>query len=368
MADLKLLREQIQTIDTQILELASERMKLCRKVGEYKRENQLPIKDYKVEKQIIEKTRQQANSLGIEPDLAVDLIKGLIKYSVIEQDQIKSNYQVLGEQDLKKVLIIGGAGNMGLWMAQFFAGLGYQVHIHDCNQTRDLRFEFQPDLHKGLEWADITVLALPLNKTNDMILKLAKIKTKSLILEICSLKSPIQQGLSTAKEAGLRIVSTHPMFGHDVKVLAGRNIIICSNDEHCKDTEFVTSIFKQTSANVLKIPHELHDSYMSIVLGSTHLFNILYASSIIGFGVPFDELEQVAGTTFSKQIEVTKTVVNENADLYFDIQTLNTESKKVVASIKEALHLLEIDIENSDRSRFKEKMNRSATFLKTEKS
>ena len=126
------LRQGIRDIDSQILKLTSERMKLCRQVGEHKRKNNLPVKDYKVEKSIIEKTRETAKTLGIYPELAESVIKSLIKYSVLEQDEIKSHLKSKQEfGSSKKVLVIGGNGNMGQWISHFFEALGHQILIND---------------------------------------------------------------------------------------------------------------------------------------------------------------------------------------------------------------------------------------------
>ena len=117
--DLDTFRKKIREIDDKILSLASERMKYVRKVGEYKQENNLPIKDYKVEKQILETARKKAKSLGIYGEMAESLLKELIKYSVIEQDELKKPFFPSTDPEHKTFGIIGGLGHMGTWLSGF---------------------------------------------------------------------------------------------------------------------------------------------------------------------------------------------------------------------------------------------------------
>ena len=62
-------RQGIRDIDAKILELLAERMQLAQKIGSYKQKHNLPVKDFRVEKQIIEKSRDQAAQLGLYPSL-----------------------------------------------------------------------------------------------------------------------------------------------------------------------------------------------------------------------------------------------------------------------------------------------------------
>lgn len=47
------LRSRISTLDWQIVQLLSERMKLARQIGHYKKENRLPLVDEQREKDVI---------------------------------------------------------------------------------------------------------------------------------------------------------------------------------------------------------------------------------------------------------------------------------------------------------------------------
>ena len=92
------LRGELRKIDADILKLVAKRLELSREVGEHKLRMNIPIKDYQVEKQVIETARQKGKELGVYPALAEDIAKTLIRYSVIKQDELaKSRSRVYAQ-------------------------------------------------------------------------------------------------------------------------------------------------------------------------------------------------------------------------------------------------------------------------------
>jgi chorismate mutase len=66
MADLKQLRKRIDEIDDQILNALSERVKVCKAIGEAKKAQGIPIKDSDREKEVYKRARQKAADLALE--------------------------------------------------------------------------------------------------------------------------------------------------------------------------------------------------------------------------------------------------------------------------------------------------------------
>lgn len=364
--DLDYLRSQIRDIDRQILELTSQRMELARQVGEYKARHRLPIKDYKVEKLILERATQLAADLGIYRDLAHTILKTLIEYSVVEQDEIKQLKPTTKGEQAKSFLIIGASGNMGRWFANFFDSLGHSVSIYDHNPSDQTSPGF-PSVGgleaEVLETFDYVFLATPMQASNQILLDFAEGGCSAIIIEISSLKSPIREGLKRAEAANLRTVCIHPMFGPDAEFLAGRNIVFCDRDCNHDALLEVEQLFSVTSANLIHLPFEMHDRLMSYILGASHLINLLYASLMKDSGISLSDLENIAGTTFAKQLEVTKAVISENQDLYFDIQCHNKEAGRLFHDLKLSTKKFQKAIENQSRDDFKALMTQALNYF-----
>ena len=80
MTDLNDIRVQIDEVDNKLLELLAKRLELVRKVGQYKKEHNLPIKDPAREEQILESLYEK----GIQFKLPKEFIKKIWR-SLFEQ-------------------------------------------------------------------------------------------------------------------------------------------------------------------------------------------------------------------------------------------------------------------------------------------
>jgi chorismate mutase/prephenate dehydrogenase len=358
------LRSEISAIDEEILKLAARRLELSKRVGEYKQRFQMPIKDYQVEKQVIEKARQRAAQLAIYPSMAESLIKTLIHYSVLHQDELTRRHEAHKKTSQKRALIVGGLGLMGQWFAHFFEALGYQITLNDVATSPESSpyFTYEPDLAKACGAADIIVLATPLAKTAAIMENIIPLKPQGLIIEICSLKTPVRTALQKTQQAHLRIASIHPMFGPDVDTLAGRNIILCQAGDEKSELE-VEEILKTTSANIIKMELNKHDELMSYVLGASHIFNLLYATVMARSSNTLAAYEKVGGTTFKNQLEVTRAVVRENQDLYYEIQSYNQFTAELLDEIGQTLHDYQNTILSANRGEFKKLMEHARSYF-----
>ncbi len=355
-------RQGIRDIDAKILELLAERMQLAQKIGSYKQKNNLPVKDFRVEKQIIEKSRDQAAQLGLYPSLAEDLMTTIIKYSVLRQDELKRESVTIPAGLGQEALIIGGAGQMGQWFAQYYESMGFAVSIHDSLQSNPNNYPNVEDLDAEFDRFDLLVLATPMKVTADILDRLIKLKPRGLIIEICSLKSPIIDALLEAAAQGLRVASIHPMFGPDAEILAGKNIVFCTSAGLLSE-EVMQLHFQQTSAQLICMDLQEHDRVMSYVLGSSHLINLLYAGILSDSGETLHKLRSMGGTTFLQQTQVTGKVVAENQDLYYDIQALNDETPILLQEFQTLLDAYRKAIEEKDRKAFRMLMGRAQNFF-----
>jgi chorismate mutase-like protein len=68
-SELKKIRESIDQIDKQLLNLLIERINLVKKIGKYKRENKLEIKDPAREDEILQRLIEEGAKLGLSENL-----------------------------------------------------------------------------------------------------------------------------------------------------------------------------------------------------------------------------------------------------------------------------------------------------------
>ena len=380
--DLLKLRKEIGSIDEKIMALIAQRQEIAKQIGQYKINESLPIIDYRREKLVIESNRKRAKKEGVYLDLAEDISKLLIKYSVMAQEEFHSKKIKAQSSSNKTILIVGGRGLMGRWFANFFHSFGHNILLFDqqarattktnqdpnARQTEPLdvsEFAAVDSLKEGADLADIIVIATPILVTIKIYEELLAIKTSALLFDICSLKTPIISQINNAQRAKLKVTSIHPMFGPDVEFLSGRNILICD----CGNSEASNAakeLFEETTANIIMLDLERHDQLMGYVLGLSHITNLIFAKALESSGFKYKELLGVASTTFNNQIKVTLPVTKENQSLYFEIQAENKFSQSIIEKLNVGLEDYCKAIANKDSKLFCQLMESSKEYFQND--
>jgi chorismate mutase len=66
MSELKQLRQKIDALDDQILQLLAQRAKVCRGIGAAKKQQGAPIRDVDRENEVYQRVKAKAASLGLD--------------------------------------------------------------------------------------------------------------------------------------------------------------------------------------------------------------------------------------------------------------------------------------------------------------
>jgi prephenate dehydrogenase len=152
------------------------------------------------------------------------------------------------------------------------------------------------------------------------------------------------------------------MFGPKAEVLSGRNILICETGD-AASTEAVEALFRQSTARLVRVPLERHDEWMAQILGLSHLTSLCFADTLLGSGFAFSELSAMGSTTFNAQSGVTSSVVNENPDLYFEIQAENRFTPGLLQRMERSLGEYREAVLGRNREAFKRKMEASRGYF-----
>lgn len=366
---MKTLRLKIRDLDDQIFTLVARRLDLARGIGAIKVKHGLPIKDYKVEKEVVDLAAERAKSLGLHDKMAEELAHLLIRYAVSAQDEFRAKSGKASQTKASRILIAGGRGRMGLWLSDFFDSLGHEVLHFDTNapqpsevHDQDYRYPLVQNFVAAAQASDIVVLATPISATPALIDLLTQSQVKALCFDICSLKTPLLASIQRAIAMGLRIASIHPMFGPQVELLAGHNIIVCDAG-HSAAASAIRDLFADTSARLVDLSLEQHDQVMSYVLGLSHITNLLFASTLANSGLSFGSLQQAASTTFTAQLQVTRPVTRENSNLYYEIQAENRFTPAMLTALQSELEALTRAITAQNKQLFLTRMEQGRAYL-----
>ena len=82
------LRHQIDDIDNQLIEILAKRMRICREIGQYKKEHNMTVLQAQRYDEILNKRGVQCSMCGMSPDFAVHIFKNIHEESVRQQIEI----------------------------------------------------------------------------------------------------------------------------------------------------------------------------------------------------------------------------------------------------------------------------------------
>jgi len=362
--DLPRLRSRIREIDDRLIQMMAERVELAREIGKLKLAKGLPIKDFRVEKEVIERSRECAKGAGLYADMAEEASRLLIKYAVMAQDEFHTHTLKRKGTAQKKILIVGGRGRMGMWLSEYFDSFGHVVRHFDTlgHSAETDSFPLVSDLAEAAHAHDVIVLSTPISETARVIEDLVACGTEALVFDICSLKTPLLAAIAGAEAAGMRITSIHPMFGPEVELLAGRNIVLCETT-HPELTREAAAFFEDTTVNLLTLPLARHDELIGFVLGLSHLSNLIFARVLVRSGLSIRDLRSAASTTFNAQMQVVEPVVKENQDLYYEIQAENSFTPALIDMLRGEIEAYAETIDGRDKDGFKRLMEESRGYL-----
>jgi len=353
------LRGRLTAVDRQIIELVADRQAIVDEIGRDKLKTGRATRDFQREKMVLDNARAIALASGLQPELAEQILQLLIRSSLTSQEQAR--VAASGRGGGQRALVIGGAGKMGRWFADFLVSQGFTVDIADpAGPVEGLGFV--ADWCCPVPDHDFIVVAAPLGVSSQVLDTLAGLCPRGVIFDIGSLKSPLRTGLHKLVQAGCAVTSLHPMFGPDTQLLSGRHVIFLDVGVPAA-TARVRELFDSTMAEQIDMDLEDHDRLIAYVLGLSHALNIAFFTALAESGEAAPRLAKLSSTTFDAQLAVASRVARENPGLYFEIQALNDYNEEALSALSGAVERVVRLVRERDEKGFCNLMEAGMTYL-----
>ena len=352
------LRNDLSAIDRQLVDLIAERQRIVGEIGRNKQTSGKGTRDYAREKDVLDMGRAQALELGLDPDLAENVLRMLIRSSLASQERDRVIAE--GRGDGRSALVIGGAGKMGGRFVDFFASQGFATTVADPG-VEDAAGRFANWTDAGVDY-DVIVVAAPLAVSGRILAQLAVLKPQGLVFDIGSLKTPLIDGLQELHNAGCRVTSLHPMFGPDTRLLSGHHLIFC-NVGSAQATQDAKELFSSTMVEQIDMGLDDHDRLIAYVLGLSHALNIAFFTALADSGEAAPKLARMSSTTFDAQLLVSAAVAQDNPHLYFEIQNLNRFGLRPLDALCEASNRIRDVVAGGDEDGFVELMEKGRQYM-----
>jgi chorismate mutase/prephenate dehydrogenase len=336
--NLKVLRDEIDDIDSQLVKLLAQRLTVTTKVGELKSAEGMPIFAPEREAALISKRREQAEKSGLNGDLIEDILRRLMRDSYVSQDA--SGYQCINP-DCNKVVIVGGKGQLGSIFVDLFKRSGYQVAIIEQDDW--------PNSDVILADASLVIVAVPIRLTSLVIHHLNNLPEDCILADFTSVKeSPLYEMMKAHQGP---VVGLHPMFGPDVTGLIKQTIIVCDGREK-EQYQWLLNQFQVWGAKVYPVSAHDHDQAMSMVQVMRHFSTIAYGYHLMTEGADIENLVNMSSPIYRLELIMVGRLFAQDPILYSDIIFANPDNITMMKRFAyRFLELLE-DVELGDKEAF----------------
>lgn len=242
---------------------------------------------------------------------------------------------------MQKITIIWATDWFGKWLASFLLkDFIWEVELTITwrnkekweNAAKEIWAIFSSDNISSVLVADIVIFAVPIDIMEKTIRKVAPhIKSWSLALDICSIKSFPSKALKESCKLWVTIIPTHPMFGPFVSSIAGQIFVLTPEEETKKDDryKFLVNYLKKSWAKVIESTPKEHDKMMAVVQWLTHFDMFVLWETISRLNLDIAKSMDFVSPIYKIIISSVARYVWQNPKLYGDIQMYNKEVLEV---------------------------------------
>jgi len=331
-------RHQIDAIDGQLVDLLAQRLAVTAQVGQLKSSVGMPIYAPERETKLLHQRRAQALEQGISPELVEDILRRIMRDSYISQDH--SGYQCVNPQ-CQKVVIIGGAGQLGAVFVNLFKRSNY--HVVTLEQAD------WPRSAEILADASLVIVAVPIRLTATVIQQLTQLSNECVLADVTSIKeSPLYEMMKVHQGP---VVGLHPMFGPDVTGLIKQTIIVCEG-RMPEQYHWLLEQFRVWGARIFPVDASAHDQAMSMVQVMRHFSTIAYGYHLMMEGAEISQLVEMSSPIYRLELIMVGRLFAQDPVLYTDIIFANPDNIEMMKRFAyRFLELLE-DVELGDKVEF----------------
>ncbi|MEZ8808069.1 bifunctional chorismate mutase/prephenate dehydrogenase [Vibrio atlanticus] len=347
--ELNELRDQIDAVDKQMLDLLAQRLALVEKVGEVKSEHGLPIYVPEREAAMLASRRQEAEKIGVPPQLIEDILRRTMRESYASEKD--SGFKCLNPE-LRSVVIVGGNGQLGGLFGRMFKLSGYEVKILG-SQDWDKADEI-------LDNAGLVVVTVPIHLTEGVIAKLGNLPSDCILCDLTSIKSKPLQAMLDMHQGP--VVGLHPMFGPNVPSLA-KQVIVYSDGRSSESYQWLLNQFGIWGASLCQMDAAEHDHGMTLIQALRHFTSFAYGLHLSKENPNIDQLLKLSSPIYRLEIAMVGRLFAQDPNLYGDIILSSDENIEMIrrfhSRFGEALEILD----GKDKAKFVDSFNQVSDWF-----
>ena len=250
-----------------------------------------------------------------------------------------------------RIAVIGGSGKMGGWLTNHFLKRHHTIIVADLKkpeneENHDSAIEFADNNISAVSDADVVFISVPMDCTSEVIREVAPhMKRDSILCEISTTKTTVHAALREIKKEDIRILSIHPLFGHENSSMKKRFALIPVVHME-RERDMLSMLFPDSEVTVIEA--DKHDRMMALTLSVPYFINTVLAS--IFKNEDIEMLERLSGTTFAIQFMLMGSIMSHSSNFHTSLLKENDFTKEVLMEFRSetdrALKLFLNDVES----------------------
>ncbi len=344
------LRQSIDQVDQQLVDLLGQRRRLVEEVAQIKHQQNLPTFHPAREENLISARRAQAIEAGLDPDYIEDLFRTVMRHSRVGQ------LETLGRRGVRPgatVLLVGGKGRMGQFFHRWLTQSDYQVRILDHDDWPQVK-----NLAAGVE---LCLLAVPIDLTTSVANRIAPyLPSNCVLVDITSLKSGPLDAMLAAHPGP--VMGLHPLFGPATTTMDKQIVVMIPGrqPEACKwfldQLEVWGNVLVETTA-------QEHDEIMSIVQALRHFATFAFGSFIHARQVSIARTLELSSPIYRLELAMVGRLFAQDPWLYAEIVFATPERRELLKDFIQSLQQQLELVEGGDKEEFVARFRRVAEWF-----
>jgi prephenate dehydrogenase len=212
--------------------------------------------------------------------------------------------------------LIGGSIALDLRTQMGVHVIGVDASDQHCKMALELKLVHEIlDLNHAITCSDIIVIAIPVDKIEDILPKvLDNISEKSIVIDVGSTKYEICSTIANHSKRN-RFVAAHPLAGTEFSgpdaavkgLFNGKKNIICESEKTDQDAlEMALKMFESLGAQTSFMSALEHDKHLAYISHLSHVSSFMLGQTVLDIEKDEKQIFQLAGTGFASTVRLAK--------------------------------------------------------------
>ena len=323
LVQLNCLRDQIDDLDHQLVELLARRQEVVAEVVAFKKERQLSVYHPAREADMIDARRRHGRQVGLDADYLEEIFHNIMRYSRSVQTAEISR---IGVKPGAEILIVGGGGGMGRLFRRWFSGSGYRVRILEIDDW-DRVTELCRDI-------DLALVSVPIAATVATINQLAPHLPEHCILaDLTSVKGQSVKAMCESFSGS--VLGLHPMFGPDTKSMERQIVVVTPGRERSQD-RWVTEQLAVWGGVIVRAGAQEHDEIMAVVQALRHFATFTFGRFLYQHQIDLKQTLEFSSPIYRLELDMVGRLFAQDPKLYSEIIFATPERLKLLQDYLES--------------------------------